>query len=317
MTDFSASDQDVSRVIRSWLDEDRHEDASRVAGAVLDRVEATPRRRTTWWSARRTPVMNKIIPIGLGAAAVVVILIVGAQLFASAPGGVGAGASSTPSPSVPEPTEPPSPVATPRSDPEGDLAPGEYVAHPLAAPNDSLSVTFTVTEGWSALANVLVPAGDPGVGPPGGIGIQFEDVTTLNGDPCDWSGTADDISVGPTVDDLVDALLAQTAYEVSEPVDVTIGGYGGKRVDIVHPTEPFAGETSDAPECDEGNYRLWSTSTHGPTPIYAQGPANRWQTNILEVDGTRLVIVTMDFPGTSSSGRAEMDAIMDSLVIEP
>ena len=41
MTDFNASDRDVTRAIRSWLHEDRHEDVSRIAGAVLDQVETT------------------------------------------------------------------------------------------------------------------------------------------------------------------------------------------------------------------------------------------------------------------------------------
>ena len=53
MSDFNASDRDVTRAIRSWLHEDRHEDASRISAAVLDRVEATPRRRARWWPARR------------------------------------------------------------------------------------------------------------------------------------------------------------------------------------------------------------------------------------------------------------------------
>lgn len=322
MTDFNAADRDVSRAIRSWLHEDRHEDVSRVAGAVLDQVDTIPQRRATWWPARRTPVMNKIVTIGLGAAAVVVALLVGTQLLGSPSGGVG----SEPSPTATlEPTATPEPTAepTPESDPEGVLAPGTYVARLLPAPNDSLTVTFTVPAGWSTSGGdssslgALIPAGDPDVGPPGGIMIQFDDVTTLNGDPCDWSGTADDVSVGPAVDDLVNALLAQTAYEVSDPMDVTIGGYSGKRVDIVHPTEPFAGESADAPDCDDGNYRIWSTRVHGPHPIYGQGPANRWQTNVLDVDGTRLVIVAADFPGTSPADHAEMDAIIDSFVIEP
>ena len=45
MTDFNASDRDVNRAIRSWLHEDRHEDVSRIAGAVLDQVETTRQRR--------------------------------------------------------------------------------------------------------------------------------------------------------------------------------------------------------------------------------------------------------------------------------
>ena len=45
MSDFNAPDRDVTRAIRSWLHEDRHKDATRIAAAVLDRVETTPRRR--------------------------------------------------------------------------------------------------------------------------------------------------------------------------------------------------------------------------------------------------------------------------------
>lgn len=247
--------------------------------------------------------MNKILGFGLAAAATVVALVVGAQLFGSgSTGGAGGGPTTTPEPSVA---------------PEGVLPPGRYALHPLPAPNDSLTVAFTVGEGWEAIfESALIPSGDPGYGPPGGMAILFEDVTTLNGDPCAWSGTDDDVTVGPTVDDLVEALLAQTAYEVSDPVDVSIGGYSGRRVDIVVPTDPFPRQADDAPECDEGNYYMWST-VHGESGIYVQGPADRWHTNILDVDGTRLVIVTRDFPGTSSADRAEMDAIVDSLVIDP
>jgi hypothetical protein len=89
MTDFNASNRDVSRAIRSWLHEDRHEDASRLAGAVLDHVEATTQRRATWWPARRIPIMNRTATIGIGAAAVVVAVFVGAQLLGSPSNGVG------------------------------------------------------------------------------------------------------------------------------------------------------------------------------------------------------------------------------------
>ena len=91
MTDFKTSDRDVNRAIRSWLHEDRHEDVSRVAGAVLDQVDTIPQRRATRWPARRTPTMNKFLAIGLGAAAVVVALFVGVQIFGSPDGGGRAG----------------------------------------------------------------------------------------------------------------------------------------------------------------------------------------------------------------------------------
>ena len=110
MTDFKTSDRDVNRAIRSWLREDRHEDVSRLAGAVLDQVDTIPQRRATWWPARRTPVMSKFVT-ALGAAAVVVVaLFVGVQLFSSPDGGTGGQASPT---STVEPTATPAASAPP------------------------------------------------------------------------------------------------------------------------------------------------------------------------------------------------------------
>lgn len=261
--------------------------------------------------------MNTFAKALVATAAVVAVAVVGINLLPGSQTGPG-GPPPPASPSTPPPSPSPSPTpaATPRSDQiGGDLQPGRYTTRlPVG---DTLTVTFTVPGGWDAYADPpgvlrgLLPAGEPGTGAPGGIAFQFRDVTTLKGDPCHWSGPDDDIRVGPTADDLVQALQEQTAYEASDPVDVVVGGYAGQRVDIVSPTEPFTGQDDGAPGCDQGRWRFWDGE------IYAQGPANRWQTNILDVDGTRLVIVVQDFPGTSAADRAELDAIVDSMVIEP
>ena len=96
MTDFNASDRDVTRAIRSWLHEDRHEDVSRIAGAVLDQVETT-RQRRSWWPARRFESMNTYAKFALAAAAVLVVAVVGYNVLPGR-GGVG-GPTATPSPS--------------------------------------------------------------------------------------------------------------------------------------------------------------------------------------------------------------------------
>jgi hypothetical protein len=292
------TERETLRKIGSWMEDGRTRLPDHVLDAVLDQLPSTPQRRPGW-SARRITHMNALAKYAIAAAAAVaVVAIVGLNLV----GGSGIG------------TQPsPSPTASPRPVGEGDLEPGSYIARPLPTPDDGLTVTYTVPEGWYAFKDIgLIPAGDPGTNGPGGIAFQFIDVTTINPDPCDWSGTADDVSVGPGVVDLVEALREQTAYEVSEPMDVTIGGHSGKRVDIVMPAERFATQDPAAPGCDDGVFRPWGEGT-----VYAQGPANRWQTNILDVDGTRLVIVVQDFPGTSPEDRAELDAIVDSLVINP
>ena len=64
-----------TRIVLSWLREDGHEDAERVLLRALDEVDTIPQRRATWWPAWRTPIMNRFVTIGLGAAAVLVALV--------------------------------------------------------------------------------------------------------------------------------------------------------------------------------------------------------------------------------------------------
>ena len=145
MTDFKASDRDVSRAIRSWLHEDRHEDASRLAGAVLDQAETISQRRATSWPARRTEPMNKIVGLGLAAAAVIVALVVGMQLFSTPGGGTGG-----------EPTDSatPGPTATPEPTPSLEPSQSPIAAPPLSASFTSTLHGFSVSypEGWTAQA---------------------------------------------------------------------------------------------------------------------------------------------------------------------
>jgi len=311
-----------TRTVLSWLREDAHENAERVLLRALDEVDTTPQRRSRW-PARRLFGMNTFAKVLVATAAVVAVAVLGINLRPGSQTGAGGPPPASPSapPPSPSPSPSPTPTATPTASPtpsatlfsaaSGDLQPGRYTARlPVG---DTLAVTFTVPQGWAAYADPpgvlrgLLPTGDTGTA------FQFRDVTTLKGDPCHWSGTNHDIRVGPTADDLVQALQEQTAYEASKPVDVTVGGYAGKRVDIVSPTELYAevnGATT-AVGCDDGVWRPWDGE------IFAQGPANRWQTNILDVHGTRLVIVVQDFPDTSAADRAELDAILESMVIKP
>ena len=301
------------------FDLDRHLDAFLAEGptelpdpsfdAVRDRMEST--RQRVVFGPWRVPDMNTLAKVLVATAAVVAVAVVGINLRPGSQTGVG-GSPPPITPSALPPSPSPTPAATPRSGKiDGDLQPGRYTAQlPVG---DTLAVTFTVPEGWAAYADP--PGVLRGLGPTRdtGTAIQLRDVTTLKGDPCHWSGPDNDIRVGPTADDLVQALQDQTAYEASAPVEVDVGGYAGKRVDIVSPTESFAevnGATT-AVGCDEGVWRFWDGE------IYAQGPANRWQTNILDVDGTRLVIVVQDFPDTTAADRAELKAVVDSMVIEP
>ena len=112
-----------------------------------------------------------------------------------------------------------------------------------------------------------------------------------------------DIPVGPTVDDLVTALVDHPSLDVTSPVDVTLAGYSGKYLDLQVP--------DDISAC--APYKPMDGATH----FYAQGPGQRWHMWILDVGGVRVLVETDDFAGTSAQRLAEEQAMIDSLEINP
>ena len=107
---------------------------------------------------------------------------------------------------------------------------------------------------------------------------------------------------------LVDAVAAHPILDTTKPVDTTLAGYTGKSFDLQFPPE-ISTEASYRPECPY--YRPWEPG------IYAQGPSQRWHLWVLDVDGVRVVVQSMDYAGTSEQRRTELQAMVDSLKITP
>ena len=142
-------DRDVTRIVRSWLNEDRHEDADRVLDTVLNKLDSTPQRRS-WWSAWRFPLMSNSVSIALAAAAVVVVALIGYQ-FLVAPKVGDPGPVETPTPTS-EPTATPAPSPTSAAvvfPPAGELATTDRHSMTL----EGVQFTFSVPAGGSATAS--------------------------------------------------------------------------------------------------------------------------------------------------------------------
>jgi hypothetical protein len=94
-----STDHDVTRIVRSWLDEGVTALPDRVLDAVLDQVPATHQRRA-WWPVRRFSNLNTYVRVGLIAVAVLAVAIVGIGLFGRSTnvGSPAASESSAPSP---------------------------------------------------------------------------------------------------------------------------------------------------------------------------------------------------------------------------
>ena len=298
MTDFRTPDRDVNRAIRSWLREDRHEDVSRIAGAVLDQLDTTPQRRATAWPARRTPTMNKFIAFGLGAAAVVVALFVGVQLFSPPDGGTG---SSEPSPSPstaqsgsPQPTHAPVPDS-------GAIDAGTYLMT-----DGVTSFSITIPPGWDAEGGGRDIRKHREAPNEVTFGIYVPEISVFP-DAC---VTGDDPQpTGPTVDDLIAALRAQENSDVSEPAEVMIGGRPAMRLDLSIP------EGLDLTECDDGTLKIWVDEAG--SYLAGLGPTGSTPVTLVETSSGRVVFYTEEGAEATASDLAELQAIVDSIQFEP
>ena len=119
-----STDRETTRVVRSWLEEGVTALPDRVLDAVLDQVPATPQRRHLWpaWRSNR---MNTYAKLIAGAAAVLVVAVIGYQFL---PGRSGPGG----------PTAQPSPSPVP-------LAVGTFTSHGVTTGLDASGAGANVT----------------------------------------------------------------------------------------------------------------------------------------------------------------------------
>ena len=311
-------DRSLERAARSWLEEGPTRAPDRTVETAISRIQTTSQERDLripW----RLP--NMTTPARVATAAVIGVLVVGGALFLlgrPGPSDVGGpGRTSTPTESpTPNPSATLSPIGV------GPLEAGQHMAKPFAPPygngvchdppqpgcsdtarDDTIRFTFSVPDGWASNdsgAAINKPA--TGWVAPQGMGLVFLRGGWLRSDPCIKVDTLPDIPVGPSVDDFANALADHPLIDATTPTSVSLGGYSGKYMDLQLP--------SDISDCTFGYYP-WH-----PAP-FAQGPGNRWHLWILDVEGVRVVVSTEDFAGTSVEDLAELQAIVDSIQIEP
>jgi hypothetical protein len=326
-----SADRDVTRIVRSWLDEGVTALPDRVLDNVLDRLPATSQRRGPW-PVRRLREMNIPSRIAIAAAAVIALALVGALAF-SRSGGV---AVPAPTPSLspsasPSPSKSPSPGPSPARIPDGPLAAGAYTFQPFAGPgglcvaessqagcieagaeDDSIRITFTLPDGWKGIEGWAVVPTVESYKPPGGAWLLFMRGGWLYPKLCAGPGNSGGptIPTGTTVDEFVTALVDHPDLNVTSPVDVTLGGYSGKYLELRAPANTTTDELGPDPSGCNG-YFVWEPG------IYAQGPNDLWHIWVLDVNGVRVVVRSDTYPGTSAGHQAELRAIVESIKIQP
>jgi hypothetical protein len=224
---------------------------------VRDAIRAelpSTHQRPAWWPGWRFPEMNSFAKLGVAAAIVAVAALVGYNYLVA------------PNIGNPNTEASPSPVSTPRALYEGALEAGVY------ATGHGLDATIAIQAGWTSIEQRGVAKDTAS----GGMVVSFwpfpGDFNVVYTDPCNWSTTVIEPPVGPTVDDLANALAAQQMRGDATPVDVTIDGYSGKYLDMTVPSD------IDFSTCDQAEFRSWEGRSH-------QGPGQVDRVYILDVDG--------------------------------
>jgi len=311
-----SADRDVTtRIVRSWLHEDAHEDADRILNLVLDEIDTTPQRRAPWLARRFPPMNSNVVRIALAAAALVLIAVVGFQYLGNANTG---GPSETSQPSTP-----PVASAEPSAPADGSLPVGS--SHILwdhsqdgATPGLGIKITVTIpASGWFGDANDGILGKNENVDAPDGAGlIVFARTNDLlvglgdlyvYGDPCHWANTKADSPV-TTVDEVMAALSAQTSRDASTPVGVTYDGYAGKYITLHVPDDAVFSD------CDEGQFRTFVQGVEAPR--YAQDPGQFDLLTVLDVDGQLVIFDVTYYEGTPASVLDELAAIVESATLE-
>jgi hypothetical protein len=245
-------------------------------------------------------------------------------------------ASEAADPKVPSPVSPadrsPTPTVQDIMELEyfAPLEPGTYSIDPDVDPTTPLRVLYEIpAEGWSRwigaskFAEEGTACSSSGCsGNPSHVGVSITTVTNLVRHGCRDHSWADP-PVGPSVNDLATALADLAPFRVtSPPEDVTIYGYRGKHLELTVPDLPVEGEREDRrfTGCVDGDLKSWvaAIDTEPGDAYYGYtAPGYTEEFWILDVDGTRLMIVGERSPGSPPEDLAEQRAILDSIRIEP
>jgi hypothetical protein len=188
---------------------------------------------------------------------------------------------------------------------EGPLEPGLYALAAWGEKKRTGPLPRTIVdvpEGYFSNGGYVIDAGHDGVSDD-----QFGEISVWHAvqvltDPCrDRTATG----VGPTVEDLATA-LARANGPSSQPRPVVLDGHRGLSLEVKVPPD------TDLTRCTANNYTLWRTEPQGDSAYTMSIPGVTNHLWILDVDGTRLVLVATLHPDQTDELHQEQLSIAES-----
>lgn len=292
-------DDDFIGQLEGYLDE--HQGATPLPVSLRDAIRLEVSRTTqvgplgrvlrAWNISMRIPASARYRL--LAAVAIGVIIIGGALFYRGARIG-----------GVPEATTRPTPLATPKSLPaNGALDAGTYL---MPREFGGVAFSFTVPAEWATDRDAFVSKGIGGGPLISGVILTAFTVDHVYSDACHPAGTLQ--PVGDSVDALASALVTQLGRGTAGPFAVSVDGYAGQRVELTAP--------ADISSCDGGLLRTWSDVGGDETGGWPAAPGQTDEVYIVDVNGTRLVIVAAHWADTTRRTLTELQRVVDSIRIE-
>jgi hypothetical protein len=219
--------------------------------------------------------------------------------------GCSSGADTPPSPS-------PSPTVMPTASPSASPSATPAVTRPLggqvvgAASSDRTHPSYSVQApaGWSSNGGFVSR------NPPSVMGLSVWDAIQVPTDPCRWSSTM--TTPGPTVDDLVKALVAQRTRNASAPAEATLAGHTGVYLEWSVPPDMVDGENCD--KWPDNGYRDFvSFLGIGGSERYEQLANQIDRLWVLDVNGHRLVVDATYSADATDAQKTELGQVAESL----
>ena len=301
-----SDDREFWAATTDWLDAGSDRTPPPAIDAVLLAIRTTRQERVLW-SPWRQPNMTLFARVAIGAAAVLAVSI---AAFTLIPRENSPGAAPTASPGA-APTASPSPTPTPARTSEGPLAPGRYtfdvpdLGVPVELQDTYPTMSFTVPAGWEGGGPSL--AKDIG-GPDQTLKLFAWNVDHGFVDPC-----TDHTPVMPPPDSGIDGLLETIVNQPGvsgEPIrDVRVGGYSGRAVDYT--------VTVDTTKCGTAEDAFWIWAGADGWYRWDIGVGEDERLYAIDVDGVTYTFFTRIHPDVPDADRAELEAIIESIDIEP
>ncbi len=185
--------------------------------------------------------------------------------------------------------------------------------HVLADNSDgAIGVTVTVPAGWSGEpGGWSMESGPDGFDPPAGAGIiafVVDEEFYVYGDPCDWQRTEPE-TPATTVGGIVGALANQASRDPSEPEEIAVGGYPGKKLTLHVPDD------ARFKECDESTFATFAVAGEDKA-LQAQGPGEIDEIWIVDVDGSVVLLQGGYYADTPPGVVDELREILSSATFD-